>query len=69
MNLALWTNNLNSVVLTPDPAATKSAMQAGTAIPTIVPQFIQQGLGPNGTAGTMISDIDAGFQITQKVKL
>jgi hypothetical protein len=59
MNLALWTNNQNSVVNSPDPANTAA---------TIVPLFIQQSLGPNGTANTMVSDIDAGLRVTQKVQ-
>jgi hypothetical protein len=69
MNLALWNNNMNSVVLTPNPATTQSALSASNPIPTIVPLFIEQYLGPNGTANTMITDIDSGFQVTQKVKL
>jgi hypothetical protein len=69
MNLALWTNNQDSAVSTPNPATTATALNAGTTIPTVVPKFIQQSLGPNGTANTMITDIDSGFQVTQKVQL
>jgi len=64
MNLDLWNNNKDSKVFTPDPIATKNAMNANTAIPQIVPLFISSGLGPNGTADTMISDLDNGFLIT-----
>jgi hypothetical protein len=42
-------------------------MTAGTLIPTIVPLFINKYLGPNGTANTMITDIDSGFKITKQV--
>jgi hypothetical protein len=67
LNLDLWANNQNSVVYSPDPTATYSAMNLATPLPTIVPRFIAQGLGPNGTANTMISDIDSGFRITKIV--
>jgi hypothetical protein len=67
MNLALWTNNNQSVVYTPNPDTTSIAMTAGTTIPTIVPLFIEKYLGPNGTANTMITDIDSSFKITQQV--
>lgn len=69
INLQLWENNRDSVVASPDPATTYTAMTAGTAMPTVTPLFIQQGLGPNGTAGTMVSDIDSGFLITKAVLL
>jgi hypothetical protein len=64
MNLELWNNNKNSKVLTPDPTATTNAINLNLSIPMIVPLFIQSGLGPNGTANTLITDLDAGFQIT-----
>ena len=69
MNLDLWENNKDSKLLTPDPIATKNAINTNNAIPTIVPLFIQSGLGPNATANKMITDLDSGFQITQQVKL
>lgn len=41
MNLALWTDNKDSVVYTPNPALTAAAMSASSAsIPTVVPLFI-----------------------------
>jgi len=64
MNLDLWNNNRDSKVLTPDPIATQNAINSSLDIPKIVPLFIQSGLGPNGTADRMITDIDSGFQIT-----
>jgi hypothetical protein len=67
MNLALYSNNKNSVVYTPNPTTTNTSQHTGTPIPTITPLFIQQKLGPNGTAGTMVTDIDSGLQVTQQV--
>lgn len=67
MNLALYSDNQNSVIATPNPVDTAAANLAGTAPPTIVPLFIQTKLGPNGTAGTMVSDIDSGLQVTQRL--
>lgn len=69
MNLNLYTNNMNSTVYTPDPAVTTSKMSLNQPIPTITPKFIQQGLGPNGTANTMVTDIDSGLRITAVVYL
>jgi hypothetical protein len=40
MNLNLWNNNNQSVVLTPDPTATTNAINTNTAIPKIAPLFI-----------------------------
>ena len=46
----------------PNPTTTNAAMTANSALPTIVPRFIGQGLGPNGTANTMINDIDSSLR-------
>lgn len=67
MNLQLWEDNKDSVVLTPDPIATFNANNNSLPIPTVVTRFIAEGLGPNGTANTMITDISDGFQITKQV--
>ena len=69
MVMDLWDNNHNSVVKSPDPAATYSAMTLGNPMPTIVPRFISSGLGPNGTANTMITDIDSDLRITKTVQI
>jgi hypothetical protein len=69
MNLNLWNNNKLSAVLTPDPTATATAINTSTPIPQVTPLFISQGLGPNGTAGAMVTDIDSSLQNTQKVIL
>ena len=62
MNLDLWTNNYQSTVYSPNPTTTNAAMTANNPLPTIVPRFIGQGLGPNGTANTMITDIDSSLR-------
>lgn len=67
MNLDLWNNYQSSRVLSPDPVGTQAAMGAGTSLPTVVPRFVLSGLGPNGTAGAMVTDIDSGLRNTQKV--
>lgn len=67
MNQALWNNNKDAKVLSPNPTTTEIAMNASTALPTIVPLFIQQSLGPNTTSGSMVNDIDAGLRVTKKV--
>ena len=51
----------------PDPTATNAAINAGTALPRITPLFIGQGMGPNGTANTMVTDIDDGLRTTKQV--
>jgi len=68
MNLNLYYNNNNATVYSPDPIATTNALMSNSSLPTIVPSFIQSGLGPNGTAGTMVHDIDSGLQVTELVK-
>ena len=67
MNLNLWTNNYLSTVYSPNPTTTSAAMSTSSPLPTISPQFIQQGLGPNGTANTMITDIDSSLRFIQTV--
>ena len=66
-NLDLYANNQGSEVYTPDPVATNAALTGGTPLPKIVPRFIAQGLGPNGTANTMTTDIDTGLNTTKQV--
>lgn len=68
MNLDLWTNNYQSNVYSPNPTTTNAAMTPPvSALPTITPRFIQQGLGPNGTANTMINDIDSSLRTISTV--
>lgn len=58
-NLNLYNNNNQSVVFSPNSLATSSS--------TVVPRFISSGLGPNGTANTMVTDIDSGIRVTEQV--
>lgn len=67
MNLDLYKNNNMSTVYSPNPVTTANATTNNNPLPTIVPLFIQSGLGPNGTNGTMVYDIDKGLQVTAKV--
>ena len=67
MNLNLYTNNINSTVYSPDPVGTTASMNQSLPLPTITPKFILQGLGPNGTANTMVTDIDSGLKVTEIV--
>ena len=69
MNLNLYDNNIDSTVYSPDPIATTTALMTGSAFPTIVPRFVQFGLGPNGTSATMVDDIDTGLRVTELVKV
>ena len=67
MNLDLWNDNHLSTVYSPNPTTTNAAMSSSSALPTITPRFIQQGLGPNGTANTMITDIDSSLRTIHTV--
>ena len=69
MNLNLYDNNIDSTVYSPDPIATTTALMTSSAFPTIVPRFVQFGLGPNGTSATMVDDIDTGLRVTELVKV
>ena len=66
-NLNLYSKNNDSKVTTPNPTTTAST-PVGVALPTVNSVFITTGLGPNGTANTMVTDIDSSIQITEKVK-
>jgi|LakMenE18May11ns_1017448.scaffolds.fasta_scaffold8221342_1 hypothetical protein len=41
MNSALWTDNKDSEVFSPNPVTTRAAIDAEIDIPKIVPYFIQ----------------------------
>ena len=64
MNLDLYNNNKDSTVVSPKASDVASAISGNAALPTVQPLFVQQGLGPNGTANTMVTDIDLNMQIT-----
>lgn len=66
-NLDIYNNNKDAQVVTPNSATTSTAITGGTPLPLVNSVFIQNGLGPNGTANTMVTDIDIGLRTTQKV--
>ena len=63
-NLKLYKNNYQWTVFSPNPITTKLAISGNNALPTVTPLFISAGLGPNGTANTMVTDIDLGIRTT-----
>jgi hypothetical protein len=66
-NLNLYKDNYQSTVLTPNPTDTQTAISGSTPIPMVTPLFISAGLGPNGSASSMVTDIDSGIQVTEQV--
>lgn len=68
-NVNLYSKYKDSQLITPNPSTTEANINANISIPMIDSLFITQGLGPNGTTGTMVSDIDAGLRVTAKVKI
>jgi hypothetical protein len=67
-NFDLYNNNRDAKVVTPNSVTTASAVTNKDPLPLVDSVFIQTGLGPNGTANTMVTDIDVGLRNTQKVK-
>ena len=63
-NLKLYKNNFQSTVLSPNPVSTQAAIAGNNPLPTVTPLFISAGLGPNGTANTMVTDLDLGIRTT-----
>ena len=68
-NVNFYSKYKDSQLITPNPTTTLANINANISIPLIDSLFITQGLGPNGTTGTMISDIDSGLRVTAKVKI
>lgn len=68
-NVNFYSKYKDSQLITPNPYTTEANINANISIPMINSSFIIQGLGPNGTSGTMISDIDSGLRVTAKVKI
>jgi len=64
LNLNIYTDNQNSRVTSPNPTTVASAIAGNNPLPTVSTLFVTQGLGPNGTANTMTTDIDAGIAVT-----
>jgi hypothetical protein len=67
-NVNLYKNNINNKVYSPNSITTQASIAGGNPLPTVTPLFISQGLGPNGTANTMVTDIDSALRITEKVQ-
>lgn len=52
-NLNIYNKNKDAKVVTPNPATTTTAVTGGQPLPVVDSFFIQNYLGPNGTANTM----------------
>ena len=68
-NLNIYNKYQSSQLITPNPDSTLTAANAGQTTPLVDSRFIKTGLGPNGTANTMVSLIDAALLKTKKVLL
>lgn len=66
-NINLYSKYKDAQMITPNPTTTATNRNANISVPMIDSLFIKQGLGPNGTTSTMISDIDSGLRLTAKV--
>jgi hypothetical protein len=64
-NINIYENNKDAKLITPNPDTTATAINNGLSTPLITSQFILNGLGPNGTFGTMVDDIDRGLRTTE----
>ena len=67
-NIDIYNKNKDSEVTTPNPTTT-AASPSGSPLPTVESYFIENYLGPNGTANTMVDDIHNQLLNTQKVNL
>ena len=63
VNLDMYKNNKDSKVTTPNPTTT-AATPVGSSLPVVDSLFVKTGLGPNGTANTMVTDIDVALRKT-----
>jgi hypothetical protein len=68
-NLDIYNAYQASQMTTPNPSTTETAANAGQSTPLIDSRFIKTGMGPNGTANRMVTDIDSGLQTTAKVAI
>ncbi len=73
---AMQTSNLNIYnkykaiqIVSPNPTTTATNLNANISVPLINSLFVKQGMGPNGTTNTMVSDIDSGLRTTATVNL
>ena len=65
-NMEIYSRNKNAQYISPNPTTTQANLAAKMNYPTVDSVFIKTGLGPNGTFGTMVDDIDRGLRVTQK---
>lgn len=63
-NIDIYNQNHDAQLITPNPSTTETNINAGLDYPLIDSVFIQSGLGPNGTFGTLVDDIDRGLRTT-----
>lgn len=66
-NLNIYNKYKSSQLTTPNPDSTLTAANAGQSTPLVDSRFIKTGLGPNGTANTMVTLIDNALLKTKKV--
>lgn len=66
-NIDIYYKNKDSQIITPNPTTTQAAIGAGQPLPLINSYFIQNTLGPNGTAGTMVDEIYNAILLTKQV--
>lgn len=64
-NMDIYNRNKDAQYISPNPTETANSMQNGQGYPKVDSVFIKTGLGPNGTFGTMVDDIDRGLRVTQ----
>jgi len=68
-NLNIYANYKSSQMTTPNPDTTATNLNANLSVPMIDSVFIKQGMGPNGTNNTMVTDIDYWLRYTEKVNI
>jgi hypothetical protein len=68
-NINIYNTYKSSMVITPNPVSTAANANENLPTPLINSMFIANGMGPNGTASTMTTAIDAGLQVTAKVPI
>lgn len=68
-NLNIYNKYKSSQMITPNPDTTATNLNNNISVPLIDSVFIKQGMGPNGTTNTMVTDIDSGLRTTAKVTI
>lgn len=64
-NLDIYEKNKDAQLVTPNPFTTATALNGGFSIPVVDSLFIKTGMGPNGTANTLVTEIDNGLRVTK----